>query len=94
MTQLKDVSHFAATKNCALLIETEEHSLQIRIDFPFFAQFEVREFISNSRELRTQALQDYLRNSGMELGHPVESFQVSQFRGDDNGEFWTITTQK
>lgn len=67
--------------------------MQVRIDFPFFAQFEIREIGNNSRELRTQALQDYLLNSGMELGHPVEAFQVSQFRGDDNGEFWTITLQ-
>lgn len=67
--------------------------MQVRIDFPFFAQFEVNEFGSNSRELRTQALQVYLMNSGMELGHPVEDFQVTQFNGDDNGEFWTISIQ-
>lgn len=69
------------------------NDMQVRIDFPFFAQFELRDFPSNSRELRTQALQEYLLNSGMELGHPVEAFQVSQFQGDDNGEFWTITIQ-
>lgn len=72
----------------------EEQSLQVRIDFPFCAQFEIREIGSNSRELRTQALQDYLRDSGMELGAPIEAFQVAQFRGDDNGEFWTITIQR
>ena len=67
--------------------------MQVRIDFPFFAQFEIHEIGSNSRELRTQALQNYLLNSGMELGHPVEAFQVSRFQGDDNGEFWMIEIQ-
>jgi hypothetical protein len=68
--------------------------MQVRIDFPFTAMFEIRELGSNSRELRTQALQTYLLNSGMELGHPVEAFEVSKFNGDDNGEFWTIALQK
>ena len=64
--------------------------ISIRIEFPFYATFESPEFESNSRELRTIALQNYLLNSGMELGGEVESFQVTQFSGDDNGEFWTV----
>jgi hypothetical protein len=67
--------------------------MKVRIEFPFAAQFDVPDPVSNSRELRTQALQTYLLNSGMELGHPVEDFQVSSFNGDDHGEFWTIEAQ-
>lgn len=68
--------------------------MTVRIEFPFFAQFEHPEFGSNSRELRTQALQTYLMNSGMELGGALEQFEVGNFRGDDNGEFWEVRTAK
>ncbi len=64
--------------------------MKVHIDFPFAARFEFADPGSNSRELRTQALQIYLRNSGMELGHPVEKFEVTGFRGNDEGEFWTV----
>lgn len=64
--------------------------MTVRIENPFFAQFELPDFISNSRELRTDALQNYLRNSGMELGHAVEDFKVKSFSGDDNGELWQV----
>ena len=68
--------------------------MTVRIDFPFSAQFEASEFPSNSRELRTQFLQTYLYNSGMELGNSPDNFEVTSFNGDDNGEFWTIETRK
>jgi hypothetical protein len=68
--------------------------MTIRIEFPFTAQFEAGDFISNSRELRTQFLQTYLLNSGMELGNAPENFEVTSFQGDDNGEFWTVEVGK
>jgi len=68
--------------------------LSIRIEFPFDARFETPEFESNSRELRTQVLQTYLMNSGMELGNAVDSFQVISFNGEDNGEFWQVEAAK
>jgi hypothetical protein len=64
--------------------------MQIRIEFPFVAQFEFPDPGNNSRELRTQALQDFLLSSGFELGNSVEAFNVVSVRGEDNGEFWTI----
>ena len=64
--------------------------MQVRIEFPFTATFEFPNPGNNSRELRTQALQDFLLNSGMELGNSVEEFNVVSFHGEDNGEFWTI----
>lgn len=64
--------------------------MQVRIEFPFAATFDFPDPGNNSRELRTEALQLYLLNSGMELGHPTDAFQVSSFHGEDNGEFWTI----
>ena len=68
--------------------------LSIRIEFPFDARFETPEFESNSRELRTQVLQSYLLNSGMELGNEVEAFEVVSFNGEDNGEFWQVEAGK
>lgn len=68
--------------------------LNIRIEYPFYANFQTPEFESNSRELRTIALQNYLLNSGMELGGEVESFHVISFNGEDNGEFWQVETQR
>ena len=65
-------------------------ALATRIEFPFFAQFELNDLGTNSREVRTQYLQTYLMNSGMELGHEVEAFEVSSFNGEDNGELWTV----
>lgn len=65
-------------------------TMTVRIDFPFTAQFDFREPGNNSRELRTQALREYLRNSGMELGNEVEAFEVASFRGADDGEFWQV----
>jgi hypothetical protein len=67
--------------------------MTVRIEFPFAAQFEFPDPGNLSRELRTIALQEYLYNSGMELGNPVEVFKVSQFNGEDNGEFWTVETE-
>jgi hypothetical protein len=67
--------------------------LKVRIDFPFTAQFDVKDLGSNSRELRTHELQMYLLNSGMELGHAVDEFHVTSFNGDDEGEFWTVGTR-
>lgn len=64
--------------------------MTVRIENPFSAQFEIPDFGSNSRELRTEALQNYLLQSGMELGHAVEEFKVTRFSGDDNGEFWEV----
>ncbi len=64
--------------------------MTIRIEFPFTAQFEFTDPGNNSRELRTQALQDYLLNCGIELGNEVEVFQVVQFNGENDGEFWTV----
>jgi hypothetical protein len=64
----------------------------VRIEFPFYAQFELPDVGTNSREVRSQILQNYLLNCGMELGSPIEEFQVSSFRGDDNGEFWEVRT--
>lgn len=66
--------------------------MQVRIEFPFAAKFEFPDPGNNSRELRTQALQDFLLSSGMELGNSVEAFIVVSFHGEDNGEFWTIKT--
>ncbi len=68
------------------MIET----MTVRIDFPFAAQFDFPEPGNNSRELRTLALHEYLRNSGMELGNEVEAFEVVSFRGADDGEFWDV----
>jgi hypothetical protein len=67
--------------------------MMIRIEFPFFAQFEFPDPGNLSRELRTIALQQYLYNSGMELGKPVEDFQVTQFNGEPDGEFWTVKAE-
>lgn len=67
--------------------------MTVRIEFPFTAQFQLPDFGNNSRELRTQALQNYLLQSGMELGHDPESFEVVRFHGEDNGEFWTVECQ-
>ncbi len=64
--------------------------MNIRIDFPFTAQFEMPDPGSNSRELRTDFLQTYLLNSGMDLGNDVSEFRVDSFHGEDNGEFWTV----
>ena len=77
-------------KQCVQLKFEREVPLQVRIDFPFTAQFEFADPGNNSRELRTQALQMYLINSGMELGRDVEDFKVSSYTGDDNGEFWIV----
>ena len=66
--------------------------MTIRIDFPFAATFEWRDPGNNSRELRTIELQNFLLNSGMELGGAVESFEVINFNGEDNGEFWQVKT--
>lgn len=68
--------------------------INIRIEFPFYASFQSPEFESNSRELRTIALQNYLYNSGMELGGAIDEFEVTQFTGDDNGEFWTVEKRR
>jgi hypothetical protein len=62
----------------------------VRIEFPFSAVFELPDVGTNSREVRTEILQNYLIKSGMELGSPVEEFQVTSFSGDDNGEFWQV----
>lgn len=62
----------------------------VRIEFPFFARFEMPDPGTNSREVRTDYLQSYLLNSGMELGSPVEHFQVLRVNGDDDGEFWEV----
>ncbi|MGE4130768.1 MAG: hypothetical protein AB7F86_03975 [Bdellovibrionales bacterium] len=64
--------------------------MRVRIEYPFDATFEMSEVGSNSRELRTQFLQTYLMNSGMELGGEIESFEVTSFNGEDNGEFWRV----
>ncbi len=66
----------------------------IRIEFPFDASFEMPDPGTNSREVRTEILQTYLMNSGMELGSPIEDFQVIRFNGEDNGEFWEIQTKR
>jgi hypothetical protein len=68
--------------------------MNIRIDFPFDANFEMDDLGNNSRELRTQFLQTYLLNSGMELGGEVEKFNVTSFNGEDNGEFWRVELGK
>lgn len=68
--------------------------MNVRIEFPFSAQFEQQEFGTNSREVRTQALQIYLLNCGMELGADIEQFEVSNFSGEDNGEFWEVKSGK
>lgn len=68
--------------------------MNVRIEFPFAAQFQLPEIGNNSRELRTQALQIYLMNSGMELGGPIEQFEVSNFSGEDNGEFWEVASRR
>lgn len=67
--------------------------MTVRIEFPFAAEFQVADIGHNSREVRTDLLQNYLLQSGMELGHDLESFQVTQFHGEDNGEFWTVECQ-
>jgi hypothetical protein len=64
--------------------------MNIRIDFPFDIQFIFQDPGSNSRELRTIALQDYLLTSGMEIAGSIESYEVVSFHGEDNGEFWTV----
>jgi hypothetical protein len=69
----------------------EDRGMTVRIEFPFSAVFEANEFISNSRELRTEFLQQYLHNSGMELGGSPEKFEVKSFHGEDTGEFWDVT---
>ncbi len=66
-----------------------EH-LKIRIDIPFSAQFDFHDPGNNSRELRTQALQTFLLTCGIELGHPIDDYQVSSFSGEDDGEFWLV----
>lgn len=68
--------------------------MNVRIDFPFDANFEIPDFGTNSREVRTQALQTYLLNSGMELGADVEDFEVKSFNGEDNGEYWRVSLDK
>lgn len=67
-----------------------EANMQIRIEFPFAANFEFPDPGNNSREMRTQALQVFLSTCGMELGNSVEAFNVVSFHGEDNGEFWTV----
>lgn len=67
--------------------------MNIRIEFPFDAVFEMPDPGTNSREVRTEFLQNYLLNSGMELGNPVEYFQVTRFNGEDNGEFWDVQSK-
>lgn len=64
--------------------------MNIRIDYPFDANFEMADPGSNSRELRSIALQNYLLNSGMDLAGDIELFQVVSFNGEDNGEFWQV----
>ncbi len=64
--------------------------MTVRIDYPFLAEFDFRDPGSNSRELRTRALQDYLMNCGMEISGDAEGYQVVSFRGDENGEFWQV----
>lgn len=64
--------------------------MKVRIDFPFDMQFDFKDPGNNSRELRTQALQDYLLSSGMEISGMIESYQVISFCGEDNGEFWQV----
>ena len=68
--------------------------MNIRIDHPFTAQFEMPDPGNNSRELRTEFLQNYLLNSGMELGRDILDFHVESFRGDDNGEFWQVRSSR
>ena len=68
--------------------------MTVRIDFPFTATFELPDVGNNSREVRTDILRSYLRDSGMELGKPVEEFNVTSFRGDDNGEFWIVKADR
>jgi hypothetical protein len=64
--------------------------MKVRIDFPFDIQLEFKDPGNNSRELRTQALQQYLYNSGVDIPGPIESYQVVSFQGDDNGEIWHV----
>ncbi len=64
--------------------------MRVRIDHPFSAEFEMPDPGTNSREVRTDFLQTYLMNSGMELGHDILDFKVESFSGEDNGEFWTV----
>lgn len=68
--------------------------MTVRIEFPFAARFEIQELGTNSREVRTDILQNYLLGCGIELGSPVENFQVAQFNGEDDGEFWEIKAGK
>jgi len=71
-----------------------ESLMRVRIDFPFDANFEMSDLGNNSRELRTQHLQTYLLNSGMELGGDIEKYAVTSFNGEDNGEFWRVELTK
>ena len=64
--------------------------MNVRIDFPFAASFEMADPGNNSRELRTQFLQNYLLKSGMDLNGDIENFVVTSFNGEDNGEFWKV----
>lgn len=68
--------------------------MKVRIDFPFDANFEMADLGNNSRELRTQHLQTYLLNSGMELNGDIEKYAVTSFNGEDNGEFWRVELGK
>jgi hypothetical protein len=68
--------------------------MTVRIDHPFSAQFEMPDPGTNSREVRTDFLRNYLRNSGMELGHDIYDFHVESFQGDDNGEFWKVRSSR
>lgn len=64
--------------------------MKVRADFPFHIQFEFEDPGSNSRELRTLALQRYLLESGMEISGSIDSYVVVSFQGEDNGEFWVV----
>lgn len=66
--------------------------MTVRIDFPFSARFEFQDPGNNSRELRTIALQSFLGTSGMDLDHDLESFEVTRFDGEEDGEFWHVKT--
>lgn len=68
--------------------------MTIRIEHPFAAQFDMPEPGTNSREVRTDFLQNYLLQSGMELGHDVLEFHVASFNGEDNGEFWEVKSSR
>lgn len=68
--------------------------MTVRIEFPFAAHFEFQDPGNNSREIRTQFLQTYLLNSGLQLDYDIEAFYVEQFNGGDNGEFWTVKARR